>query len=367
MVYGTIAGAVWRWNGSTYDDYTLTVQRLGGDDNEGLSSTSDYLYIGFDRRFDAAMFWLSTTGSYSSLTWEVSTATGWNAFVPVQEMDYTFHRGIDYVRWDLANLAFEEWAKVALSSSTHSTVAPPDTKTRFWVRASTSDNGPTVAQIEAMTIRPYTNMATPRNVQQQLQFTENFDDESLPSYSTIEEYIRGAEDSLYYIMGDYYRPEFVEEELVNFKPYGMALRYRPILDVYELEVYTGNGWETKDEGRRGDWHYDAHNGMIYTSSILIGAFPPLLRRGYSERRNQTAFKRNIRVRYVHGGLGRNDRLGVQVSRIVTKQAAMDVIADLDFATLIPQGLDRITLQQKADIWAKEIEAFQDKYAKLIMF
>ena len=359
MLYGTPATAVWLWDDSaaTYVDHTIVAQRLDSTPFTSLEQTTDFLYIGFSRRFDAVIVWLDTSGEYGNLKWEVSAdGVTWLEVVPVQPREYLLSIEVDYVRW----AAPETWVSKELETG-----SPPDSTARYWVRVSASGSITRPAIVRALTLRPYAGVASPSHVQAQLQLSDAFAADTLPSAFSVEQFIRGAEDEFYYLTGHYYRPEFVEDELVNFKAYGMTLRQRPVLTILEVAVHNGNDWEPKVEGRNQDWHYEPTTGLMYISTLFMDVVPPILRRGYSERRNQGAFKRGVRVRYVHGH-SEHDPFRGQMQRIVTKQAAIDVITDRDFARLLPQGLDRVTLDAKTKLWREEIIEFKETYKKLYM-
>ena len=119
-------------------------------------------------------------------------------------------------------------------------------------------------------------------------------------------------------------------------------------------------------GRNQDWHYDPYTGILYIATIFLDVVPPILRRGYSARRQQGAFKNGIRVRYVHGHDTRLDPFAGMLQRTVVKQAALDVIVDQDFNNLVPNHLDRVPLTDKAQIWQTEVEEFKTRNAKLYM-
>ena len=361
MLYGTNPTAVWLYNGSTYVDNTIDAQVAEARDFPIMSDGDDYLYIGFERRFDALIFWVKDFGEYGNVKWEFSAANNeWKEFVPVQPRPYEFYAHVDYVRWSLDYPLFDQWVSTPLTSPS------PDDTARFWIRVGVGTSNLT-CNLYAVTVRSYTSLVGPDEVQAQLQLETPFDEDSSPSFNDMERYIRGAEDGLFHITGHYYRPEFVEDELVNFKAYGMTLRNRPILDIINISVHTGSYWETKEMGRSSDYHIEPYTGHIYISTLFMDVVPPILRRGYSERRNQGAFKAGVRARYIYGHDSRQDRFSVEIGRIVTKQAAMDTVVNRDFNRLIPQGLDRVQLSQKIDIWKEEIREFKERYAKLVMF
>ena len=292
---------------------------------------------------------------------------GWVDFIPMQLNQFTFEMGTEYATWDLSHPFFNSWSSYAFSNSAPHAATPPDTVERYWVRFSSPDGVDTANEWDALTIRPYAGISTVQNVKSQLQLPDAFGHDREPTITTVERYIRGAEDGIYHITGHYYRPEFIEDEMLQFRAYGMTLRHRPILQIYRLEIWNGNDWEIKDPGRNEDWHYDPMTGLIYVSTVFLDIIPPILRRGYSERRNQGAFKRGIRVQYVYGHDAKTDVFSAQVERIVTKQACIDIVADYDFARLLPAGLDRVTLQQKGRPLGEGSCGFPRKiYAKLVL-
>ena len=483
-IYGTAPTAVWTFDGTDYSDITYDVQRLGLAQSNILTSDDSYLYVGFNRRFDAMMFWINATVKYDDLRWYISAKNSngdldWKRFVPSQSlpfdfrtsraeavgsvaraqaeidengkvvrinvleggsgyggtptvtimggggsgatavvfeldggrietiqitsggMDYTSPPQVtisgqsagnfsahDYVRWDANHPAFDAWRKMAFTNSLPHAITDintdADTVKRYWVRVNGTPMNGNNTVLTALTIRPFASIATAEDVREQLQFREKFPDDAefdgnqynFPDNSNgqtfpltekiVERYIRGAEDSIYFITGQYYRPEFQEYELLDFRAYGMALRHRPVLHVYDLAVHNGNDWETKEEGKNHDWHMEYELGMIYISTLFMDVVPPILRRGYSERRNQGSFKRGVRVSYVHGH-DTTDRMAMEVNRIVTKQACIDIISNNDFAWLMPQSLDRVSLERKVQLWREEIEEFKSRYAKLFLF
>ena len=356
LPYGLNASAIWHGQSGSLADLTLSMVRRGS--SQAVLDSGDYLYIGYERRFDLLLFWLTSTVSQTQVTWECSTGVDdWAEFIPIQEREWLFNRAFGYVQFDLQGPGIERWVLASLTGGL-------DARERYWVRVSVTV-GP--VNLEALTIRPYASVAAPEDVGHQLQLRDQFTADTTPSFETVEDYLRDAEDDTYRLTGHYYRPTVVEDELIDFKPYGMTLRHRPVLDMLDISVWNGNDWETKVEGRNGDWHYDSYTGQVFISTIFLDVVPPILRRGYSERRQQGAFKKGVRARYVHGHDSRLDAFGTTVKRTVIKQAAIDVVTSRDFANLIPTNLDRMSLAEKAKVWQEEVEEFRSRYARLSMF
>ena len=364
-LYGTSPSAVWLWDESATDYVNLTSLgiRLGAR-QPLMAESGDFLYIGHDRRFDALVWWLSSTGPYPGAKWECSVTGGWKTCYPVQDREWEFDQVHDYLQFDLESTGLRDWEPMA-ATMFHG-MTPPEATAYYWLRVS----APTIsraAQLEGVTLRPFTTLGTPTNVQQQLQIRTPFSETTNPSFTTVEKLLRGAEDAIFRITGHYYRPDFVEAEMLDFKAFGMALRNRPVLDILGLDVWNGNDWEEKDIGRTDDWHYEPRTGMIYISTIFLDVVPPILRRGYSNRRQQGAFKRGVRLRYVHGHDSRIDNFAQEIERVVVKQACLDIMINRDFNQLLPQNLDRVSVEKKIDEWRKDVESFTDRYSKLVMF
>jgi hypothetical protein len=175
--------------------------------------------------------------------------------------------------------------------------------------------------------------------------------------------IRGVEDHLIYTMGESWRVEFESDEDLNFCQYGMKMRYQPTIDLYNLAVWNGSVYDDKTQGRDQDFHVDKRLGFLYVSTIFLDAVPPQMRRSYSARRDQGAFKRAVRLTYSHGHDIRRHKLAVKLRRIAVYKACMDIVSDLDWAPLIPLGLDTINLTTKYENWGREYDAFLAQFAK----
>lgn len=369
MPVGQPLTAVWRFDsaGADYVDNTIEAQSAGGTAFALLSVSGDYCYFGFSRRFDALMWAQSAAGSYGALTWEYgATASSWLTFVPTRDGGFSSTK--EYMRWDPRGSTIDTaWAAFAITTSTPDTASSvPDSTERFWIRVSAA-SVTTVATMNHVVCRPYVTYATPVDVQKQLQLSTPFSSSSTPDLFTIEDFIRGAEDQLIYQSGHSWRTEFIEDELINFNQYGMKLRREDVQDIYELAVWDGSNFDAKVEGRDQDFHVESTTGMIYVATIFLDAIPPNFRRSYSSRRDQGAFKRAVRVNYSWGLDFRKDQFSVQVGRIAVKQACIDMVTDLDFAPLIPLGLDVVTLQQKVDNWTKDVQDFLATYSKLRLY
>lgn len=369
-IVGQPLTAVWFYDDSDgeYDDNTIEAQLEGGTAFTVMGEAADYLYFGFERRFDALMFVLGTAGSYGTLTWEYGEGvSSWTRFVPTH--DYGFDESKEYMRWDIRSSdVSRNWSAFAITTSApHSVGSVPDSTSRYWLRVSAA-SVTTAAAINSVLCRPYVTYATAADVQRQLQLNTAFSEGGSPiALETVEDYIRGAEDFLIRNSGHSWRVEFEEDELINFKQYGMKLRREDIIDIYELTVWDGGSFDVKTEGRDEDFHVEPTTGMIYLATIFIDAMPPTFRRSYTARREQGAFKRAIRVNYSWGKDIRKDRFGTQVGRIATKQACVDIVTDLDFTPLIPHGLDTVSLAQKVDNWQSDIERHLNQFSKLRMY
>jgi hypothetical protein len=367
MPIGNPLTAVWEFDdsGSAYVNNTLEAQIEGGTAFELLGQATDFTYFGFSRRFDALMFVLAVTGSVGGVVWAYgASATSWIQFAPTRA--YNLDSTPSYMLWDHRRSAVDTaWAAFAFDGTDPHPFAPPDTVSRFWIRVSAT-TVTTPVTVASVVCRPYTTYATVEDVQRQLQLRVAFSTTTTPTLSTVEDYLRGAEDYLVYQMGRSWRVDFVEDELVNFNQYGMKLRREDIIELYELAVYDGSNFDAKITGRGDDYHFEELTGMIYVSTIFLDAMPPNFRRSYTKRREQGAFKRAVRVNYSWGKDISKHFLGVQVQRIATYKACMDIVTNMDFSPLIPLGMDTVNLQQKVDNWTRDVQDFVEAHAKLRM-
>ncbi len=369
MPVGTPLTAVWEFDDSAtaYVNNTVEAASDAGTAFELLGATGDFQYFGFSRRIDALVFALSASGTYGTLTWEYGASiSSWIQFIPVQSFDLGAASG--YMLWDPRGADETEWTTFAITTAApHAVGSVPDSTSRYWLRVSSPITVTSIASCNSVVARPYVTYATAGDVQRQLQLNTAFSSSTTPTLFTIEEYLRGAEDEIVYQMGESWRLEFLENELIDFNQYGMKIRYEPIINMIELAVWDGSNFQVKTEGRDQDFHIDPRLGMIYVSTIFLDAVPPNFRRSYSARRDQGAFKRGVRVRYIHGHDFRRHMFSKKLSRIVTFKACADFVSNEDFAPLVPLGLDTITLQAKYDNWMRDYTDFINTYSKLKLY
>ncbi len=369
MAIGHPLTAVWQWDSSAgaFADNTVEAQIEEGTAFELLGEAADFHYFGFSRRHDALMFVLTASASLGVLTWEYGASkTSWIRFVPVKTYRL-FDQTKGYMRWDPNGSTIDTaWATFAFDSSNPHASAPPDSTSRYWIRVSAA-SVTSAGSVDTVLCRPYASYASAVDVQDQLQLTSAFSSSTTPSLFTVEDFLRGAEDSLVYQMGKSWRVEFVEDENIAFKMYGMKTRYEPVITTYELAVWNGGSHDPKVEGRDQDFLIDQETGMLYVATVFLDAMPPNFRRSYTLRREQGSFKRAVRMNYSWGYDQRKHPLGQHVKRICVKQAAIDLLTNTDFSSLIPLGLDTVNLQQKIDNFQRDVDEFKETYAKLRAF
>ncbi len=367
MPNGIPLTAVWQFDDSAnaYVDNTFEAALDDGTAFELLGDTSDFHYFGFSRRVDALLFTLNA-GSYGALTWAYgASVSSWIRFAPTQA--FNLDKSTGYMLWDPRTAAEETaWAAFAFTDAAPHAFTPPDeTVSRFWIRVSAASVA-SIATCASAVSRPYVTYATAADVASQLQLRTAFSASTVPSLFQVEDLIRAAEDNMVYQMQRSWRPEFVVDEQLDFKPFGMKMRYEDIVIIYELAVWDGGQFDVKVVGRENDWLFEPTTGMIYIATIFLDAMPPQMRRSYSVRRGQGAFKRAVRLNYMYGRDIRRDPLGHTVRQIAAKQACIDIVTNMDFAPLIPLGLDTVNLQQKIDNWQTDVTDFLDRYTKLVM-
>ena len=92
--YGVSPSAVWRWDSANgvYVDLTRSVIRLR-DSVVALEAVADFLYVGYERRFDSFMGWLTHPGRTTGMKWECSVEGGWEEIIPIQPLDWELDSG----------------------------------------------------------------------------------------------------------------------------------------------------------------------------------------------------------------------------------------------------------------------------------
>ena len=354
---GAVFDKVFKYNGSSYTDVTLEAQSPAGTAFSILDASSHYLYLGYDNKFDMAVFDVDTAGSLGALTWQYYNGSAWTTFVPASgryEIDPDDDEGGQYdfsedgVEIFPANL-LSDWATDAINS-----------ETKYWVRVSTASvtTAPTIKRIQ---MRPYAAYCTTQDVYKLLQLNNvlsgtDFTSSTVPSKASVEQYIMEAQSYIDMFTRKSWRPNYVANEYQQFNLNGFHLDKPDAYKILKLEIWNGANWDEKRQGRTKDFFLVPDTNMVQFSRyfLLPARFTsynaPVWRWGGGE------FTMPIKVTYLHGRDIQTDvRQGGVVQDIAKKLAAIDVARTADFGGAIVSGMDRMDIASRIQSWQLEIE------------
>ena len=356
----TSAGAeftkVFTYNGSAYTDVTLEAQSPAGTSFSILGGTNHYLYLGHDSKFDMAIFDVATAGSLGALTWEFSNGSNFTEFVPASaryETDPDDNEGgvFDFSR-DGAEIfppnILSDWATLTVNSSNI-----------YWIRVSTASvtTSPTVKRLQ---MRAYAAYCTTKDVYELLQLKNvlggtDFTSSTVPSKSTVEQYIVEAQSHIDMSTRKSWRPVYVQNEFQQFNLNGFKLDKADPYRVFQLKIWNGANWDTKTQGRINDYFLVPDTGMVQFSRyfLLPARFTsynaPVWRWGGGE------FTMPVKVTYLAGrDINTDSRQGGTITDITKKMVAIDITRSADFGGAVVSGMDRVDLGTRAAAWEEEI-------------
>ena len=361
----TSAGAefdkVFNWDGAgtssgDYTDVTLEAQSPAGTSFTLFDTTAHYLYLGHASKFDMAIFDVDTAGSLGALTWQYYNGSAWTTFVPASgryEIDPDDSAGAQFdFSKDGAEIfppnILSDWATVAINSST-----------LYWVRVTAASvaTAPTIKRIQ---MRPYAAYCTTKDVYELMQLKNvlsgtDFTASTVPSQSTVEQYIMEAQSHIDMQSRKSWRPNYVANEYHGFNLNGFHLDKPDPYKILALQIWNGQSWDTKTQGRTTDYFLVPDTGMIQFSRyfLLPARFTsynaPVWRWGGGE------FTMPVKVTYLYGRDIQTDvRQGGIIQDITKKLAAIDVARNADFGGLVVSGMDRMDIGSRISSWQEEI-------------
>ena len=354
---------VLNWDGvgtasSDYTDVTLEAQSPAGTSFTIFNTAAHYLYLGHDEKFDMAVFDIDTIGSLGALTWEYYNGSAWTAFVPgsgrlTHDPDFDNMGSLYAFAEDgveiFPNNLISDWATVAINSST-----------KYWIRVTAASvaTAPTIKRIQ---MRPVNAYCTTQDVFDLLQLTNvtsttDFTTATIPTKKTVEQYIEAAQSKIDFRTRKSWRPNYITDEYHDFNLNGFKLRRNDAYKVLSVHIWSGSGFEKKNEGRTGHFFLTPDVGVVNFSRyfLLPARFQsynaPVWRFGGGE------FTNPIRVSYLYGrDVNMNPQESGMVYDMAKKLAAIDVLRSSDFGQLVVSGADRIQLMQKVEGWNMEVE------------
>ena len=343
--------AVWVWDNSAsaYINNTLEAHSKNGTAFSIFADANDYLYLGSQGKFDFAGFSLAINGVVGTpVLWDYWNGSAWVQLI--QENNYPFElSGAEEFRH------LEDWGAYAFTNSAPHSATPPDTQQRYWVRGKVASvtTAPTVNQIYA---RQRASYASPTDVSNLLALPNDFSSTSRPSRDTVEDYIFAAQDYIDKETRKSWRMKFKEEEEHAFIRSGFRLVESYPQEITQLEIWTGAGYDTKTQGRTGDYFLVKDTGMVHYARFFILPARIQAYSGSAWGYGWGEFTYPVRVSYFHGGdMHGHDPEGGIVWDICRKLAAIDVYTNHDYTILTVAGSDRVALDRKIDTWKMEIE------------
>jgi len=362
--------AVFAYDGSSFgNNQSLEMQSPAGTPLAVLTNSNHYLYLGHAEKFDMAIFDMDSPGSLVTLTWEYTNgAGGWTTFVPASARYRVDPDGEEGLQFNFDADGIEEFPSNILSDWSTLTV---NSVNIYWVRVTAaSGTGPTLKRIQ---MRPINAYCTTQDVFELMQLknvldTTDFSPSTVPAKTTVENSIMAAQSQIDYRTRKAWRPTYVADEYHEFNINGFKPKYTSIYKVLSLQIWSGNSWETKQQGRKNDYFFSPDTGMFYYSRffLLPARFAsynaPVWKWGGGE------FNIPVRVRYLAGRDFHTDqREAGMVFDISRKLAAVDIIRSADFGNLAVSGADRVLLAQRADAWSMEAEERMDSLRAFEVF
>ena len=353
---------VFHYNGSAYSDITLEMQSHGGTSSTILSDTNDVLYLGDDNRFDMAIFDIDTAGSLGALTWTYYNGAAWTTFTPLSSSYYTDPDDSPDTAYDFSRDGAEQFPTGRLSDWTAETI---NGALKYWIRvtsASSVSSAPSIRGIKKRALAAYCSTQDVFNLLQLKNVTttdgsgSDFTTSTVPTKATVEQYIEAAQSQIEYTSRKAWRPNFIHEEYHQFNLNGFHLDRPNGFKIFDLKVWNGASWDSKTQGRTGDYFFVPDTNMIQFSRyfLLPARFTsynaPVWRWGGGE------FTMPVKISYIHGkDIATDMREGGIVFDMARKLAAIEVLRDSDFGNVAVSGMDRMQIPDKINSWTQEIE------------
>ena len=260
-------------SGTTYNDRTIEAESILGTSFTVLGATADYLYLGNSERFDLMIFDVDTAGSLGALTYEYySTAdSAYRQFVPTSGRAVIDPDDAPGTQYDfsedgyegLPNTVHSDWSTVAVNSVT-----------LYWIRirsAASVSQAPTIKNIR---MRPVNAYCTSKEIYYFLNLPAilggtDFTTSTTPTKYEVESLIESGQSKIDQITQKSWRPNYVESEFHEFNLNGFKLDRPDPFRVYNLEIWSGTGWEAKTRGRTNDFFFISDTGMIQFARYFI--------------------------------------------------------------------------------------------------
>ena len=343
---------LWDNSASQYVDLEFAASDIPGAAVSLIGQTTDKIYVGLDRTFYAIFFELEVAGNYGALLdWQYWDGSAWKNLPIARNFDLSDLSGVTQFRapndWTSNTLTGIENANTGLKTEDTSAGTA-----KYWVRVSASEVT-TVATMKRSFPFPTYGYTTPTRIAQFLQLRQNFSTTTSPSIAEVERVIERVESRIDRYSTNSWKPNFRQDEYYEFSRYGIVLKRSPVVKMIEMAIWDGGSYNVMIEGRSQDYFVDEKTGVVPLTRLLSIPFTytrsAIYTWGFGE------FKKAVRMNYVWGRDFDEDVASGQVEDITTKLASADIISNYDYTTMVPQGTDRFSLDQKVNYWRESAD------------
>ena len=340
--------AIYLWDSSAnaYADLEFAASDEPGTSTALFGQPADKVYVGLDRTFNAIYFQLGVSGAgMGTFTYEYWDGSSWRN-IPLKRL-YSFNEtGVGEFpipsNWTTRTLTGVE--------NTNTNIASEDVA-YYWVRISQTATPTTIPTLNRSFPFPSYGYTTPTEISSFLQLRQDFSTSTSPSKADVETILRRIEGRIEGYSLHAWKPKYRHEELYEFNRWGFVLKRYPVIRLFEVAIHNGSEYEVMSEGRTQDYFIDNDRGIVPLTRLMQMpyAYSRMKSWGFGE------FKRAVRASYVWGRDIDFDDRSEMVKDIAIKMVSADIISNYDYTTMVPQGTDRFSLEQKVNYWRESAE------------
>ncbi len=347
--------AIWSFQTGALTDRT---SQLGSGTTPLTLNSGDKVYFGHPDYVSGIYAELSATTPPVGYIVEQYDGTAWQ-LLPQQELYSQVSSGFTIVSQAYAFTAtgLIQWGespwqhnKVTPSATGFpESVATPDTTARYWYRLTIQSGGPTtISRFLPTLYNPYT---TVDEVNSFMGLNYPFDDIRPPTIDMVKKIIAGVEDWLDFYTRKSWRLRNVQNDLYDFNPYCVFLRYRPVRLVSAVRIWNGNSFEAFTQGRGQDYWLNPRNGQI------VFTLPSFRMRMYNALLTRYLMQPgSMQVDYVYGDDFELSDKREMVRDIARMRTSAQLVLESDWTGLMSSGLEVVPKAEKAREWLDYSEA-----------